>query len=109
MVLMVVSGSTKVMYTLMVSSFLAPPNVAEASDAPNSCNLFSLISWLTLFRTSTPSCRVTDVVVLIVLPSGSVDEMCLTDSDTCFTGSVALLGFVRQESLTGLLLLCGLD
>ena len=64
----VVSGSTKVMNSLKVSGLLEPPNAAGVPEASNWWILLSLISWVILLRTPTPSCFVIDVVVLNVLP-----------------------------------------
>ena len=71
----VVSGSTIVMNNFKVSGLLEPPNVAEVPEASNWWILLSLMSWVILFRTSTPSCFLIDVVVFIVLPSGPTVEI----------------------------------
>ena len=63
------------------AGLLEPPNDADAPVASNWLILRSLISCVVLFKTSTPSCLVTAVVVFTVLPSGPTVEICLTFSD----------------------------
>ena len=70
----VVSGSNIVM-SLKNSGILEPPNDAGAPVASSWFILWSLISCVILFRTSTPSCMVLAVVTFMVLPLGHTVEI----------------------------------
>ena len=78
----VVSGSSFVMKSLRNSGLLEPPSDADAPVAFNWLILWSLISCVTFFRTSTPSCFVLAVVIFMMVPLGPSEEICCTFSDT---------------------------
>ena len=71
----VVSGSNIVMKSLRNGGLLEPPNDAGAPVASSWLILWSLISCVILFRTSTPSCMVLAVVTFMVLPLGPTVEI----------------------------------
>ena len=77
----VVSGSSIVIKSFSDSGLLEPPYAAGAPVVSNWWMRWSLMSWVVLFRTSTPSCLVVAVVVFMVLPSGPMVGICLTFSE----------------------------